>query len=202
MTRRWAVPVVLALPALALAGAGLFHPHRLTYETAERWWTLHVPGLVAFPLVGVALMFLVRGRADPVAWAIRLTAYVYATFYTALDVINGIAAGYVTRQLGPDVPRSAEIRSLFRIGSPMEDIGGWALVATCVLLVADQLVGRRRPSAAALGGLLLPGAWLVRIDHIFSPTGVVGMALIAGGTAALGWAHGEPETEKSSSQES
>ncbi len=79
-----------------LAVAGLFHPHHLTYDTSTRWWTLHVPGLLVFPLVGLALAALVGGRRDPVAWAVRLTAYVYATFYSALDVVSGIGAGYVT----------------------------------------------------------------------------------------------------------
>lgn len=184
-TRRWTLPLILALPGLLLAAAGLFHPHRLTYETAERWWTLHVPGLLVFPLVGVALMVLVSGRRDPAAWAVRVAAYVYATCYTALDVVNGIAAGYVTQQLGPDVPRPDEIRYLFRVGSPLEDIGGWALVAACVAVVLDQVA--RRGVLAAGGLLLLPGAWLVRVDHIFSPSGVAGMTLIAAGTAALAW---------------
>jgi len=30
-----------------------------------------------------------------------LLAYVYAVAYTALDVISGVAAGYVTDRLGP-----------------------------------------------------------------------------------------------------
>jgi hypothetical protein len=180
--RRLVLPCVLALPALALAVAGLFHPHHLTYDTSWRWYALHLPGLVVFPLVGVALAALVRTRTDPLACGIRLAAYVYATFYTALDVISGIAAGYVTHELGPGVPRPEAVSLLFRIGTPLGEIGSWALLVACALVVVDQV--RRHGAIGAVALVLLPGAWLVHVDHIFSPQGVLGMVLIGLGTSA------------------
>ncbi|WKN47320.1 hypothetical protein [Nocardioides sp. Arc9.136] len=182
MDRR-AYAVLLSLPGLALAGVGLVHPHHLSYETADRWFGVHLPGLVVFPLVGLALAALVGRRTDAVAWLVRLAAYTYATFYTALDVVSGIAAGWVTRELGPGVPRPDEVRLLFRIGTPLGEVGSWALLVTVVVLLADQL--RRHGVRAAGGVLLLPGAWLVHTDHIFSPGGVVGTVLLGLGTAAL-----------------
>ncbi len=181
--RRLGWPLLLAAPAFALAVAGLFHPHHLTYDTSQRWFVLHLPGLLVFPLVGVALATLVRLRTDPLAWAIRLTAYVYATFYTALDVISGVAAGYVTHHLGPDVPRPEAVSLLFRIGTPLGEIGSWALIACCVLITADGV--RRHGLPGAIGVLLIVGAWFVHTDHIFSPKGVLGMALIGLGAAAV-----------------
>ncbi len=172
-------PVLLALPALALAVAGLFHPHHLTYDTSWRWYTLHLPGLLVFPLVGAALAELVRGRGDAVAWLVRLSAYVYATFYTALDVVSGIAAGYVTHRLGPGVPRPEAVSLLFRIGTPLGHVGSVALIICAALLTLDQLHRHR----AWLVLLLVPGAVLVHLDHIFSPKGVAGMVLLGLGTA-------------------
>jgi hypothetical protein len=183
--RRPLLPVLLALPGLCLAVAGMFHPHGLTYATSYRWYSLHVAGLLVFPLVGVALCVLVRGRRDPVAWLVRLTAYVYMTFYSALDVISGIAAGYVTRELGPGVPRPDEVRLLFRIGTPLGEIGSWALLACAVVLLLDQVSRLRFRGLPAL--LLVPGAWLVHTGHIFSPDGVTGMLLLGLGTGLLGW---------------
>lgn len=175
--------VAFGTPALALAVAGLFHPHRLGYDSAQRWFLLHIAGLVAFPLAGVALTALMGRRRDVLAWAARVTAYLYATFYTALDVVSGIAAGYLTRELGPGTPRPDEVRLLFRIGTPLGEIGSWALLVCCALIAADQL---HRHGLAALPGLLLvPGAWLVHVDHIFAPTGAAGMALIGFATAWL-----------------
>ena len=184
MEARTRSAAVLAIPGLALAVAGLFHPHHLTYATSGWWFGLHVPGLLVFPLVGVALAVLVRGRRDPLAWAVRLTAYVYATFYSALDVVSGIAAGYVTRELGPGVPRPDEVRLLFRIGTPLGEVGSVALLACTAILVVD-LVLRRELPAAAVGMLLVAGAWLVHADHIFAPTGVAGTALLGVATAGV-----------------
>jgi hypothetical protein len=172
-------PALLALPGLALAAAGLFHPHHLTYDTSWRWYTVHLPGLLVFPLVGLALAELVRGRGDAVAWLVRVSAYVYATFYTALDVVSGIAAGYVTHRLGPGVPRPEAVSLLFRIGTPLGHVGSVALIVCTALLALDQLHRHR----AWLVLLLVPGAVLVHLDHIFSPRGVVGMVLLALGTA-------------------
>ena len=178
-----------ALPGVSLAVVGLFHPHHLTYATANTWFALHIPGLLVFPLVGLALALLVRGRRDALAWAVRLTAYGYAVFYSALDVISGIAAGYVTRELGAGVPRPDEVRLLFRIGTPLGEVGSWALIACCVLIAVDQLRRRELPAAGA-GAVLVLGAWLVHQDHIFAPTGVVGMALLGLATGAVAWRTG------------
>ncbi len=177
--------LTLALPGLVLAVAGLFHPHSLTSDTAPQWTVLHIAGLFVFPLVGAALAVLVRGRRDPVAWLVRLSAYGFATAYSALDVISGIGAGYVTWKLGADVPRPDAVRLLFRIGSSLGEVGSWALIACTVAVAVDAL---RRLRLMALPGLLLvPGAVLVHIGHIFAPTGVTGMLLIGVGTGWLGW---------------
>ncbi|MGZ4445728.1 MAG: hypothetical protein ACXVEC_03535 [Nocardioides sp.] len=181
MPRLRPTPVLLALPALLLAAAGLLHPHHLDYATSERWWTLHLPGLLVFPLVGAALAALVRGRRDALAWAVRVAAYVYACFYTALDVVSGIAAGFVTHRLGPGVPRPPAVSQLFAIGTPLGRVGEWALLACVLLVAADALRRHRVRAAGAL--LLLPGTWLVHRGHIFAPVGVAGMLLIAVGTA-------------------
>ncbi len=184
MSRR---PLLLALPGLLLAAAGLFHPHHLTYATSERWWWLHVPGLLVFPLVGWAVASLVRGRSDGLAWAVRLTAYVYATFYSALDVISGIGAGYVTHALGPGVARPDVVRSMFRIGTDLGHVGSWSLIACCLLVAVDAIVRHRLRGAVSLA--LLPGAWLVHVDHIFSPYGVLGMAVIGSRDRCCGVPH-------------
>jgi hypothetical protein len=184
----WAGALLLALPGLSLAVAGLFHPHSLSYASSGRWTMLHVAGLFVFPLVGVALALLVRRRTDPVAWLVRLSAYVYATAYSALDVISGIGAGYVTWRLGADQARPDEVRYLFSIGGRIGEVGSWALVGCVVVVLADAV--RRLRLGAWPGVLLLPGAWLVHVDHIFSPGGATGMALLGLGTAGLAVAAG------------
>ena len=176
--------VLVALPGVALALAGLRHPHHLDYDTARWWFGLHLAGLLVFPLVGVALAWLVRGRHDPLAWLVRVAAYVYATFYTALDIVSGLAAGWVTRNLGPDVPRPPEVSLLFRVGTPIGQVGSAALIVAGLAVAADLLLrGRHVPGGLVVGVLLVGGGWLVHVDHIFAPRGVLGMLLVGAGCA-------------------
>lgn len=182
-TRPVALAVVLALPALALAVAGLFHPHVLVPATAERWYVVHVAGLGAFPLVGLALATLVRGRHDPLAWLVRVTAFGFAVLYTSLDVVYGVAAGDVTRQMEEGYRRSADFSAMLRTAVDLGEVGSWSLLACGAALVVDQVGRHRLAGLPAL--LLLPGAWLVHRDHIFSPDGVLGMVLIGVATGLL-----------------
>ena len=186
-TERTAVltAVLWALPGLTLAVAGFFHPMHLTHDSSGTWWGLHVAGLFAFPLVGVALMALFRGRRDLVAGVAVVAAFVYATAYTALDVINGIGAGFVTSRLEPMAPRPDEVRSLFAIGGPLGEVGSWALLLAAVVVSLDAL--SRAGVRAAPGLLLVPGAWLVHTDHIFWPVGALGIGLVGVGTGWLHW---------------
>jgi len=115
----------------------------------------------------------------------RVAAFGYATAYTALDVISGVTAGYVTSRLPDGTPRPEEVSLIFRIGTPVGEVGSWALLLATTVLLLDGL-RRSGPRAAAL--VVLPvGAWLVHVDHIFAPEGVAGMALIGVGTELVTW---------------
>ena len=112
-----------------------------------------------------------------------MTAFGYATFYTALDVVYGIAAGDVTGGVEDGYRRSADFSAMLRTAVDLGEVGSWSLLACGVALTVDQL---RRHGAAGLPAVaLLPGAWLVHTDHIFSPGGVVGMLLIGAATGLL-----------------
>ncbi len=172
-----------ALPALTLAVVGLFHPHSLNADSADLWFRLHLVALFVFPLVGIALVVPLVGRRDVVAWLVRLGAFGYATAYTALDVISGVTAGYVTSRLPNGARRPDEVSSIFRLGTPVGEIGSWALLLATTLLLLD---GVRRLRLRGLPLVVLPvGAWLIHTDHIFAPVGVVGMLLVGVGTAMV-----------------
>jgi len=184
--------VLLALPGVALGAAGLLHPMHLTHDSARTWWVLHVVGLFVFPLVGVALTALVRGRRDPVALLVVVAAFGYACAYTALDVVNGIAAGYVTDRLGPGRPRPAEVGYLFDIGRPLGEWGSWALVLAALVVVVDAVLRSGRGSRVRVlpAALMLPGAYLVHAHHIFAPLGAAGMVLVGLSTGWLAYLDG------------
>jgi hypothetical protein len=181
MSRRAAL--LCALPGLVLGVAGLWHPAHLNAGTAQRWWVLHVAGLFVFPLVGAAIAALVWRRRDVTAVAVLVLAYVYATAYSALDVISGIAAGFVTSRLPAGTPRPDEVRSLFAIGSPLGYVGSVALVVAAALLTLDAV--RRHGPRGAVGLLVVVGALMLHRWHIYPPYGSAGIALVGVGTGAL-----------------
>lgn len=175
--------VLLALPGVVLGVAGWTHPRGLSYPTSEHWWQMHAAALFVFPLIGVALMWLARGHArDPISWVLVPAAFVYACAYTALDVISGIAAGWVTYRLGPGVITPDEVEYLFEIGGRFGQIGGWALV---VAAVAATLSGLRHGGLRSLpgGALVVLGAWGVMDHHIYAPYGALGCIGLGLGTA-------------------
>lgn len=193
---RFARAAVLALPGIALGITGLFHPPYLSYTTSHTWWALHVLGVFGFPLVGVALMVLFRGRRDWVAILVVLASFVYACAYTALDVVNGLAAGYVTERLGPGQPRPDEVRYLFEIGKPIGVWGSYALILATLAVALDALWRWRLRALPAL--LMVPGAYLVHIYHIFAPEGVAGMVLIGLSTAWVAAVASAPDSARRS----
>src|SRR5690348_1657794 len=87
--------VVVALPALVLAGLGITHPARLDAGTAVWWMNLHVLALPLFPLLAAA-QWVMLDRAPAVLRMIgRLAAFGFAVYYDGLDAVDGIAAGAV-----------------------------------------------------------------------------------------------------------
>ena len=183
-----------ALPGLALFAGGYLHPGLLRSGTASLWFWLHVAGLVAFPAVGVAIAALYRpawaagsrrGLARVLAPLVLLGSFVYAVFYSALDVIAGVAASYLWRDLPADAARPEVQPRLFEIGDLLGVIGAAGLGIAVVAVAVDFLL---RYGLPAVGGLLLlPGAYLVWQRHIFFPDGAIGMALLGIGTGWLAY---------------
>lgn len=188
MTRVAAV----AAPGLLLAVLGLFHPRALAPSTATGWWQLHVVLLPLFPLLAVALWVLLRGENGPLAWLARTAAYVYAVFYTALDVLAGIAAGYLVEQAQGGSQESLDLRAL---GNDLGMIGSVAFLVAAALTAA--VLVRRDGRRALPGGVLLVVAAVPFLHgHIYWPTGglaVVGVGLGCGLLAAV--APGRETTE-------
>lgn len=177
---RWIGVIGVALPGLVLAGFGLTHPLFLDATTAPAWWQLHVPLIPLFPLLAVALWWLLRGERGVLAWGARIAAYLYACLYTGLDVLAGIGAGLVTDVQGP----GAGVGALFGLGGQLGQAGVICLAVGTAL--AGMVLIRRDGMPAAAGALVaLAAGYPFYIGHIFSPVGVVAMVGYALGFALL-----------------
>jgi hypothetical protein len=192
---RWLRVLVIAGPALVLAGLGLTHPQELTAASASWWTTLHILLLPIFPLLAVSLWLLLRGVPGPVAWVARIAAYGYAVFYSVTDVVVGIAAGELTRfNAARGVPeRTVEVDRLFTVGNELGGIGvGCFLVACAATALAVVVRGGRPALPGALvllvAGVLFSGGW-----HVYWPAGVVTMLVLAVGLGLVAVALPVPE---------
>jgi hypothetical protein len=173
--------VAVAAPGLVLAVLGLFHPTALAPSTATQWWQLHVLLLPLFPLLAVVLWVLLRGADGPLSWLARTAAYVYAIFYTALDVLAGIAAGYLVDQAQGGSQESLDLRAL---GNDLGMVGSVAFLVAAALTAA--VLVRRDGRRALPGGVLLVVAALPFLHgHIYWPSGGLAMVGIGVGCGLL-----------------
>lgn len=185
---RWVLVAAVAAPGVLLAALGYRHPTALDASTARMWWTMHVPLVAVFPLLGVALWLLLRQERGPAAWIGRIGAYLFGCFYTALDCLAGIAAGLVLDTEG----RGREsVLELIRLGDRLGHVGTGAYVVATVA-VAGLLL--RRAGARAVPGavLLVAAAVPFQTSHIFWPTGVLAMAATGVGAGLLEWSRPAP----------
>jgi hypothetical protein len=171
--------LAVALPPLALALVGLTHPTRLDADSALYWRDLHIAILPVFPLLGFAPWIVVRGHSRRLSWAAGLLGFVYAAFYTSLDVLAGIGAGGLEHE-GMGMARGV----LFDLADALGLVGSVSLVAGALL--AGGFAVRWRGAKALPGAALVTvGAVLFLYDHIFFPVGVAGQVCLAAGWALL-----------------
>lgn len=179
------LPLLVALPALAIAAAGLAHPVFLQPDTAERWRLAHLVLLPLFPLVGASVWVVLRGERGPAAWGARLLAAAYAVLYSALDSIAGIGAPQQVIRSAERGDPAPPIGDLYEIGDQLGALGVYALAAAGPL-TGLVLFLRTRSPLAPLGGVVLAAAcYPFLTDHVFPPRGVLALVGVAVGLALL-----------------
>jgi len=171
--------LAVALPPLVLAAVGISHPTNLNAESAVYWRDLHIGILAVFPLLGFAPWIVVRGHHRWLSWTAGALGFLYAAFYTALDVLAGIGAGGL-EHAGMDMATGV----VFHLGDALGFVGSVAFVAAC--LVAGGFAIRTRGIRAIPGAaLIVLGSLLFLWRHIFFPVGVIGQLCLAVGFVAL-----------------
>ena len=185
MSRR-TLALLVALPAIACALVGLTHPMDLTAASGEYWRNMHIVLIPIFPLIGLAPWLIARRAGVWFGRAGAVLGYGFATFYTALDILAGVAGGALV--MAGD---SEATGAVFGIGRILANVGVVSLIAGC--LVAGVAAFRVAGIAALPGALLATaGAVLVQPGHVYLGLGTIAMALLAGGFVAMAFAVTRP----------
>ena len=178
---RWNVGIAIGVP-LVIALLGLTHPAHLTFDDARRWRDLHVVLLPLFPLLGLGPWFVARAVDRTYGSVAAVLGYVYACFYTALDVLAGIGAGGL--KLAHD---RGGFGVVFGLASDLGQVGSIALIAASALACGCAL--RVAGWTAAPGtALVLAGDFGFMQEHVYWPGGGLSMLAIAAGWGAIAWA--------------
>ncbi|MEP6843871.1 MAG: hypothetical protein ABJA11_10130, partial [Pseudolysinimonas sp.] len=144
----------------------------------EWWRNLHIVLLPVFPLIGAAPWLVARHTARPWRWIAALGGFLFAVYYTGLDVLAGVAAGSVQLAGHPEAKSS-----LYAIADIFGPIGG---IGLAVAWAAATLGVMRVAGVRAIVGLLgVIGALCVLKSHVYFPVGTLGLALLILGGAAL-----------------
>lgn len=178
MDHRARLLVAVTVPPLLTAAVGLTHPPTLTVEAAHHWQMMHTILLPVFPLLALGPWLVARRSNRAAGVVVGVLAFVYACFYTSLDVIAGIAAGAVKHDGG------VGLGTLFRVAGDLGDVGSYAYFAAAALAiaVAARDVGLVRTAPGAV--LVAVGAVMFWQEHVYRPWGVLAMVLLAAG---WGW---------------
>lgn len=184
------------LPAVVLAVAGLAHPHYLTSASAGSWRSVHIVLLPVFPLLAVGFLVPLwrrprvdlAGIATVVGWG---GAFVYATFYTGLDLVAGVSAGAVGRNTQPKEDLGAAVQPLFDTGDQLGRVGvyGFAVATVGMSVALLVTIGLR---ALLVAAILLGASYSFLDNHIFWPRGVITMLVIAVGFGLAAWLSAQP----------
>jgi len=173
--RRALTALAVGVPPLVLAAVGVTHPSELNAASAQYWRDLHIGILAVFPLLGFAPWLIVRGHRLWLSWAAGVLGFLYAAFYSALDILAGIGSGGLEHAGHHDA-----IGVTFALGDGIGLVGSVAYLAACLLAGGFAL---RMRGLRALPPVLLivAGSLLFLAEHIFFPLGVLGQLALAAG---------------------
>lgn len=172
---RWTV-VAAVLPPLIIGIAGMTHPAHLTQDAALYWRNLHIALLPLIPLLALGPWLVSRAIDRTYAWIALGLGYVYACFYSALDLLAGVGAGALKHA------HQGGLNVVFGLATDLGRVGSIAFIAatTVAAVAVIHVAGARAIPGSAF---VLTGAFGYWQNHVYWPGGVLSMFALA-----IGWA--------------
>ena len=172
--------IAAVLPPVIIGVLGIAHPPHLTQDASLLWRNLHVVLLPILPLLAWGPWLVAKSIDERWGWIAFVLGWVYASFYTALDVLAGIGAGGLKHE------GEGGLGVLFSLAGSLGEIGSIAFIGASA--VAAGCVSRIAGWKALPGSVIvLAGAFGFRAEHVYWPGGVLSMfALAIGWTLLIG----------------
>jgi hypothetical protein len=168
----------------------LFHPSadvKTLYEDVHDEVTamlvVHIGTMLFIPLMAVAFYVLVRGVEGPAALVCRIALVPFVIFYSAWEVLQGIATGILIHEVNgrPESERAAgaDLVREFAESPLARDLGVFASIGGLGLITAAIAAGiaLRRHAGAPLSVAVLLGVSGFLINAHPPPFGPIGLAL-------------------------
>ena len=179
MSTRTLSLISVAVPHLVVAAIGLTHPATLTVDSAHHWQVMHTVLLPLFPLLALGPWLVARAVDARSSVVVGVIGFVYACFYTALDILAGIGGGAIK------AAEAGGLGIIFPVAQDLGAIGSYAHLAATALAagLAIRVTGLARGLSGTL--LVLAGSFLFWQEHVYHPWGVLAMVLLAAGWSWL-----------------
>ena len=170
--------IAAVAPPIIVGLVGTTHPDHLTQDASLYWRNLHIVFLPLLPLLALGPWVIATSVDRKLGHLAAVLGYVYACFYTALDLLAGVGAG------GLKAEGANGVRVLFDLAADLGQIGSLAFIlATAVAAGCALSVARAR--ALPGGALAFVGAYGYMQEHVYWPAGVLSMFALAAGWALL-----------------
>jgi hypothetical protein len=152
-------------------------------DEVTRWQVVHIGMLIFIPLMGGVVYLLLRGIEGTAALVSRIGLAFFVAFYSAWEVLQGIANGVLTAKVNglssaEDRAVGADLIQEFAESPLVRDLGVFAAIGSLGLVTAMVAAGialHRRAGAPASVAVLLGLAGLLITAHPppFGPLGLV-----------------------------
>jgi hypothetical protein len=146
---------------------------------------VHIGMLLFIPLMAVVVLVLLRGVDGTAAWISRIALVPFVIFYSAWEVLQGIAVGILVDEVNglpeTEQPTGADLVQDFAESTFAREFGVFASIGTVGLVTASIAAGiaLRRNADAPLFVMVLLGLSGFLIAAHPPPFGPVGLVLFA-----------------------
>lgn len=185
------VPLLWAILLLFHPGGEAAEIYGSVRDKVTVWLTVHVGTMLFIPLMAAAFYLLLRGVEGTAAQVARIALVPFAIFYSAYEVLQGIANGVLANEVNglaeADRAQGVDLIQDFAESPLVRDLGVFGTIGSLGLITAAIAAGLalHRRAGAPLSVAALVGVSGLLITAHPPPFGPTGLALFIGAVLLL-----------------